>query len=161
MRNLSIILISFAFLIGCDKKDDNYEDYRDDFIGEFSFTTFSDIRVYSSLTDQNEYFYDTVFYYGTIEKYEMNKLQIIFQNHETTPDLDSATLETRNLGKVFPTIKDSGDLIYPEFNKWLGNRIPFSGLFSPNKDSIFFSYGYDERIRTAKYQIIGIKTKEL
>ncbi|HPE35419.1 MAG TPA: hypothetical protein PLI65_11550 [Bacteroidales bacterium] len=157
MRNLSFIIISLAFLIGCDKKNDNNEDYRDKYVGEYKFTTFSIMKEWDFQLDTIHVTYDTIKFSGSIIKYENEKLTITFQSHETEPELDSTHLKPLTLGKIYPTVDLNGTLSYPEFVKYGGGI--FSGMFIGN-DTIDFSYGYQIHAFTINNNIIGIKTTQ-
>lgn len=157
MRNSIWILLLLLFVISCDKRDDNNEDYRDNFIGEYGFTTCSIIEEYNHQLDTMYISYDTIKAIGSISKNGNEKLTIIFQSHETEPDLDSTNFKPLSLGKIYPTVDLNGILSYPEFIKYGGGIVSFEGQFI-NSDTINFMYGYVAHSFTYKYNVTGIKT---
>ena len=150
MKNLIYITCVLAIIaIACEK-----EDYRDKYCGTWHFITYSSERI--AHYKDSLYFtthYDTTEYVGSIKKSGAQKLQIIFQSHETEPVLSDGTYSFDRFGKLYPDIDHDGILSYPELRP---SRIYFNGSFI-DFDSVTFSYSFESHSFYCKYDITGIK----
>ncbi len=140
-----LLFIVFA----CTKTDESISDYRDLFIGEYDFT----ICKYFEIETSDPVF-DTIEYLGTIDAFENDKLKIIYSDNPTEPSLQCA-LPLKINGLLYPTVTDSGELIYPEVTQGC-SRSWFSGSFI-NNDSISMQIGTSALMGANVINIYGKK----
>ncbi|MBE0654568.1 MAG: hypothetical protein IH594_12260, partial [Bacteroidales bacterium] len=141
MKKVFHIIFALVIIVSACEKDD----YRDKYCGNYEFTTLYKGR--TMINRDSIYFetvYDTSTFAGTVKKSGTQKLQIIFQGHETEPDLeDDGTTSYPTLGKIYPTVDEGGVLTYKEFTDHNYGHVAFSGQFFSN-DSLEFYYGYED-----------------
>ena len=146
----AIVAICITVITACKKEND----YRDQWVGEWKFTTYDYTQSGFSgepLTIKR----DTIHFIGSIGKYETNKLKIVFKPNATEPDLGNHFPLSIN-GLLYPTIDDSGILTI--FG--LDCRPYFQGFIFNNEISI--SYGMIGPLGMAaheNHQIQGTKIK--
>ncbi len=151
-----MFLLTLPFL-GCEKKDNNEEDYRNSYIGIFNFMTIKRtiVMCYDSSSECIDGLRvlscDTTQYSSSISKNGTERIKIQFGvGIIGVDDNDSTITQT-----IFPIISKIGDLTLPEYprgghNKFEGSYIGYDTI----KINLQFGYqigGYDE------YEIIGIR----
>jgi len=127
-------------------------DYRNRWFGTYDFTTISAIGYFEFDFGWN-YIHDTVIFMGTIEKYDKDRLKIIFKPNATEPNFTEIFYPLQIKGLIYPSVGNLGLLDYPEFTCDKGE---FSGCFSDNKINISYEqsaghFGHE------KHKIQGIK----
>ncbi|MDR1180442.1 MAG: hypothetical protein LBL13_00470 [Bacteroidales bacterium] len=126
--------------ISCKKPEPEPEtNYRDKYVGAWNFTTIDYIYYVRDIYDTNSLviIHDTTNFIGTIEKYETDRLKIVFKPNATEPDMSD-----RNIvyfpagvnGLIYPVVDETDTLRYPNFNGGNGNN--FTGSFSGNEIKI-------------------------
>jgi hypothetical protein len=150
----ALIFGFFIFTVmACEKPCEKPpKDYRDKWIGIYDFTTIDYKRYYFYYPDSIVIIQDTTNFIGTIEKYETNRLKIIFKPNAIEPyNLNGGTQIN---GLIYPVVNDSGNLIYPDLEYI--DKGGFGGYFTDNEITISYNrsvghLGYDN------HNIHGIK----
>lgn len=151
-----IFLLTLPFL-GCKKKDNNKEDYRNSYIGTFNFMTIKRtiVMCYDSSSDcidgWKEINKDTNNIISDIEKHNTNRIKIQFGDSIIGVNDKGDTIYQT----IYPILSINGVLSLPEYP--IGGHNNFTGFFKEHDTveiSIQFGYGiggYD------KYEIIGLR----
>jgi len=140
-------------------------DYRTKWMGEWNFTTIDYLHYYSIPADPSSLIiiHDTICFIGTIEKYENDRLKIVFKPNATAPDMEGIYFPLRINGLIYPVVDDLGNFDYSNLksshNSFSG-EFYFSGFISGNEISI--DYSNTGPLGMAAYEthnIHGIKSK--
>jgi len=128
-------------------------DYRNLYVGNYIFMNFNHLQVLMSvIPPKDTIINDTVDYNGTIERYEIEKLKIVYAPDYKEPDFTYEAFPMRGYvyGLIYPTVSNEGILSYPG----IPSRYIFSGKFI-GKDSITFSFFHYDHFGSESYQMYG------
>jgi hypothetical protein len=128
-------------------------DHRNLYVGNYKFKNFNHLLVLLSvIPPKDTIINDTVDYNGTIEKYEIDKLKIVYAPDYKEPDFTYEAFPMRGYvyGLIYPTVNYEGILSYPG----IPSRYIFSGNFI-GKDSITFSFFHYDHFGSESYQMYG------
>lgn len=130
-------------------------DYRNTYIGNYKFKNFNHLLLLLSIfPPKDTTINDTVDYNGVIEKYEVDKLKIIYAPDYIEPDLTYESFPMRYYvyGLLYPTVSNGGILSYPG----MPERYRFRGNFI-GEDSINFSFSHSTHSGDESYEMFGKK----
>ena len=161
-----VFLLTVLFLaVGCSKNEDckkdeetkeETKDYRDKWVGTWDFTTIDYVVYYHNVFDTVPTYVidDTTHFIRSVEKYERDKLNIIFKPDAKEPDISGIFFPAQVFGLIYPIVDNSGNLIYPELR--LDHSQIFTGTFSDNKISMRYNQIVGH-FGKENHQIQGIK----
>lgn len=152
------MMIAFCLFVSCQKEriqqdgNNKEEDYRDEWVGTWDFTTIDYTQRWMPPVDT--LIIDTIRYTGTIITSDTNKLKIVFKPDASDPIINPGPPVIR--GIVYPTVDVFGNLSYPEAYFDHGH---FRGFIS--KDSIYMDYSQTYgHFATAWHTITGKKVSK-
>jgi hypothetical protein len=126
--------------ISCEKPKPKPEtNYRDKYIGVWDFTTIDYLHYVRDIYDTTSLviIHDTTNFIGTIEKYETDRLKMVFKSNATEPDMTGIYFPVQVKGIIYPVVDDTDTLRYPNFNGGDGSN--FTGSFSGNEIKIRYA----------------------
>ena len=115
-------------------------DYRNKWIGNWDFTTIDYVEYTLDYGGTYIIIDDTINFIGIVEKYEKDRLKIVFKPNATEPPIwnpNQSTFPTPVNGLIYSIINELDSLIYPNFNG--ESKYRFTGFFSSNEVNIFYS----------------------
>lgn len=154
MKNLLLIIV-LLISYSCQKEE---TDYRDKYTGTFSFATYSVEKFLYDGEDTTFVHkeYDTILTIGSTEKFEDDRLKIVFWDNYYEPDFEHEYVPVKIHGLIYPIVSDSGIFEYPVFDNMESSYF-FGNIL--NNDSLYFQYGVTRWTQAHEVQVLGKRIK--